>query len=409
MAMIRPETEMKDSGVEYVGAIPKDWDLVRLRAYFGERKNKNKDGKETNLLSLSYGRIIRKNIDKTDGLLPASFNTYNIVEKNDIIIRPTDLQNDKRSLRTGLVTEHGIITSAYIDLMPTGNVDSRFVHYLLHSYDILKVFYNMGSGVRQGLNYSEFSKLKVPMPLLTEQQAIADYLDETCSEIDEIIAEAKASINEYKELRIAIIDDFTICGLNKTKLKYISKKIGDGLHGTPQYSNNGTVAFINGTNIGNEKITIKSNTNFVSVDEAEKYKNELNSQTILISLNGTIGNSSLYDGENIILGKSAGYITLKNNVCREYVRYCLFNSETKETFDLSLKGTTISNLSLNTLRNTDICLPDFKIQVETAKRIKDKLAEINALIAEKESLIKDLESYKKSLIYEVVTGKRRVV
>ena len=308
-----------------------------------------------------------------------------------------------------MVTEHGIITSAYIDLMPTGNVDSRFVHYLLDSYDILKVFYNMGSGVRQGLNYSEFSKLKVPMPLLTEQQAIADYLDETCSEIDEIIAEAKASINEYKELRIAIIDDFTICGLNKTKLKYISKKIGDGLHGTPQYSNNGTVAFINGTNIGNEKITIKSNTNFVSVDEAEKYKNELNSQTILISLNGTIGNSSLYDGENIILGKSAGYITLKNNVCREYVRYCLFNSETKETFDLSLKGTTISNLSLNTLRNTDICLPDFKIQVETAKRIKDKLAEIDALIAEKESLIKDLESYKKSLIYEVVTGKRRVV
>lgn len=76
MSMIRPETEMKDSGIEYVGAIPNDWDLVRLRAYFGERKNKNKDGNETNLLSLSYGRIIRKNIDKTDGLLPASFNTY---------------------------------------------------------------------------------------------------------------------------------------------------------------------------------------------------------------------------------------------------------------------------------------------------------------------------------------------
>ena len=76
MAMIRPEIDMKDSGIEYVGAIPKDWDLVRLRAYFGERKNKNKDGNETNLLSLSYGRIIRKNIDKTDGLLPASFNTY---------------------------------------------------------------------------------------------------------------------------------------------------------------------------------------------------------------------------------------------------------------------------------------------------------------------------------------------
>ena len=85
MAMIRTETEMKDSGIEYVGAIPKDWDLVRLRAYFGERKNKNKDGNETNLLSLSYGRIIRKNIDKTDGLLPASFDTYNIIFFNNII------------------------------------------------------------------------------------------------------------------------------------------------------------------------------------------------------------------------------------------------------------------------------------------------------------------------------------
>ena len=219
MAMIRPEIDMKDSGIEYVGAIPKDWDLVRLRAYFGERKNKNKDGNETNLLSLSYGRIIRKNIDKTDGLLPASFNTYNIVEKNDIIIRPTDLQNDKRSLRTGLVTEHGIITSAYIDLMPIGNVDSRFVHYLLHSYDILKVFYNMGSGVRQGLNYSEFSKLKVPMPLLSEQQAIADYLDETCSRIDEIIAEAKASIDEYKELKQSAIDNATMTGIYNSEMK----------------------------------------------------------------------------------------------------------------------------------------------------------------------------------------------
>lgn len=224
-----------------------------------------------------------------------------------------------------------------------------------------------------------------------------------------IIAEAKASIDEYKELRIAIIDDFTICGFNKTKLKYISKKIGDGLHGTPQYSDNGTVAFINGTNIGDEKITIKSNTNFVSIDEAEKHKNELNSQTILISLNGTIGNSSLYDGENIILGKSAGYITLKNNVCREYVRYCLENSVTKEAFDLSLNGTTIPNLSLNTLRNTEICLPDYSVQKQLAKTIKKMIIKMDSLIAEKESLINDLEAYKKSLIYEVVTGKRRVV
>ena len=85
---------------------------------------KNSFGREDNLLSLSYGRVIRKDINTSDGLLPESFNTYNIVEAGDIIIRPTDLQNDKRSLRTGLVKEHGIITSAYIDLCPLKQVDS---------------------------------------------------------------------------------------------------------------------------------------------------------------------------------------------------------------------------------------------------------------------------------------------
>ena len=128
--------EMKDSGIEYVGSIPADWDIHPLYCYFGERKNKNYALQEQNLLSLSYGNVIRKDIDTVGGLLPASFNTYNIVENGDIIIRPTDLQNDKRSLRTGLVTEKGIITSAYIDLKPVLEVNSSYYRYLLHSFDI---------------------------------------------------------------------------------------------------------------------------------------------------------------------------------------------------------------------------------------------------------------------------------
>lgn len=157
---------------------------------------------EDNLLSLSYGKVIRKDINTSDGLLPESFNTYNIVEAGDIIIRPTDLQNDKRSLRTGLVKEHGIITSAYIDLFPIKKVDSRYFHFLLHSYDIMKVFYNMGNGVRQGLNYSEFSRLMVFEPPYDEQVAIANYLDAKCVEIDDVIAQKKeqlATLEAYKK------------------------------------------------------------------------------------------------------------------------------------------------------------------------------------------------------------------
>lgn len=195
-----PNAEMKDSGIEWVGRIPAHWPVHPVYFYYGERKNKNRLGKEDNLLSLSYGRVIRKDINTNDGLLPESFNTYNIVEAGDIIIRPTDLQNDKRSLRTGLVKEHGIITSAYIDLCPLKQVDSRYFHFLLHAYDVMKVFYNMGNGVRQGLNYSEFSRLMVFEPPYEEQVAMADYLETKGTEVDAII--------EQKKEQMAVLDAY---------------------------------------------------------------------------------------------------------------------------------------------------------------------------------------------------------
>lgn len=197
---LNPNAEMKDSGIEWVGEIPVHWPVHPVYSYYGERKNKNRLGKEDNLLSLSYGRVIRKDINTNDGLLPESFNTYNIVEAGDIIIRPTDLQNDKRSLRTGLVKEHGIITSAYIDLCPLKQVDSRYFHFLLHAYDVMKVFYNMGNGVRQGLNYSEFSRLMVFEPPYEEQVAMADYLETKVTEVDAII--------EQKKEQMAVLDAY---------------------------------------------------------------------------------------------------------------------------------------------------------------------------------------------------------
>ncbi len=205
---LNPNAEMKDSGIEWVGEIPIDWDIHPLYHYFSERKNKNRLGKEQNLLSLSYGKIIRKDINTNGGLLPENFNSYNIVEQNDIIIRPTDLQNDKRSLRTGLAEEHGIITSAYIDLKPNEGTNSRYFHYLLHSYDIQKVFYNMGNGVRQGLNYSEFSKLMVIEPSESEQNKIANYLDSKCAEIDGAVKDKQKQLETLEEYKKTLIYEY---------------------------------------------------------------------------------------------------------------------------------------------------------------------------------------------------------
>ena len=205
---LNPDAEMKNSGIEWIGEIPKDWEVHPVYVYFEEGKTKNYRMQEQNLLSLSYGRIIRKDINTNGGLLPASFNTYNVVEAGDIIIRPTDLQNDKRSLRTGLVKEQGIITSAYIDLRPKDNVNSKYYHYLLHSYDIIKVFYNMGNGVRQGLNFSEFAKLLLLEPTTVEQQQIADFLDSKCSEIDSLIADKKRQLDILADYKKSLIYEY---------------------------------------------------------------------------------------------------------------------------------------------------------------------------------------------------------
>jgi len=205
---LNPDVEMKESGIEWVGNIPAHWDVHTLYYYFAERKKKNYLGQEQNLLSLSYGKIIRKDINTSEGLLPDSFNGYNIIEPGDIVLRLTDLQNDKRSLRTGLVMEHGIITSAYVTLKAAKEVVPEYFHYLLHAYDVMKVLYNMGNGVRQGLNYNELSKMHIVAPPIDEQKSIAVYLDSKCKEIESIIASKKQQLTVIDSYKKSLIYEY---------------------------------------------------------------------------------------------------------------------------------------------------------------------------------------------------------
>ena len=200
-----PNVEMKDSGIPWIGKIPAHWYIKVLFQLVSQVKNKNKNLSETNLLSLSYGKIKRKNIDDTDGLLPASFDGYNIIENNDIVLRLTDLQNDHTSLRVGRATERGIITSAYITVRPTNSRMSEYLYYLLHAFDIKKGFYGMGSGVRQGLNYDEIKMLKLPLPPLDEQSTIATYLDTQCAKIDDLIVEKQSLIDDLESYKKSLI------------------------------------------------------------------------------------------------------------------------------------------------------------------------------------------------------------
>lgn len=179
-----------------------------------ESGEKNIGMREQNLLSLSYGKIIRKDIDSNEGLLPASFETYQIVRPGMTVLRFTDLQNDRRSLRSGLVQEQGIITSAYVAVEPFA-AESRFFAYLMRAYDTNKVFYGMGGGVRQGLNFDSIRRLPVPDIHVDEQYAIADYLDQETAQIDALVVKQEEFIGLLHARRTAIVDAVVTRGLRQ--------------------------------------------------------------------------------------------------------------------------------------------------------------------------------------------------
>lgn len=200
--------EMKDSGIEWIGEIPKQWNILMLTQVFNQVKNKNKDLSEDNLLSLSYGNIIKRSINTTDGLLPESFDGYNIINNGDIVLRLTDLQNDQTSLRVGLSRETGIITSAYVTIRKKINVDERYLYYFLHSFDIYKGFYGMGAGVRQGLNFSGLKKLKLTIPTLEEQQQIINYIEVRTSKIENLKSIKEKLLVDLEEYKKSIIYEY---------------------------------------------------------------------------------------------------------------------------------------------------------------------------------------------------------
>ena len=188
--------------------IPEEWETRYLFQIAKENKIKNANMKNNNLLSLSYGKIIKKDIEKTDGLLPKSFETYQIVKSGMIILRLTDLQNDKKSLRVGLCKEEGIITSAYVALeFDEEIILPEYVYYLLYSFDISKGLYGMGKGVRQNLNYKELSTLTIPLPSLKEQKLIIEDCEKMYLDIRKFTDKANEMISLLKKLKNSLISE----------------------------------------------------------------------------------------------------------------------------------------------------------------------------------------------------------
>lgn len=215
-----------------------------------------------------------------------------------------------------------------------------------------------------------------PIPkTLEEQEKIANFL----SIVDKKVENLKNTITSLDNQKKGLLQQIFSQKLRfkdkngnnypiweKKKLHELCFKIGDGLHATPKYIDSGSNYFINGNNLFNKKILVNELTKKVSNNELSKYYIPLDNNSILISLNGTIGNLAFYNNESIILGKSCGYINLKDNILKEFIYYYLLQSKIQLYFYKELTGTTIKNLSLSSLKNTPIRLPCLEEQTKIA-------------------------------------------
>ena len=411
---------MKDSGIEWIGQIPQEWKVVLLSSIFNEHKQKNTDLLCSNLLSLSYGKIIKKNISTADGLLPVSFEGYNIVNTNDIVLRLTDLQNDQRSLRTGLVTEKiGIITSAYVTLrLYASNIASaKYMHYFLYAFDISKGFYGMGDGVRQSLNYDGCKKIQLLFPPLPEQQRIADYLDKQCSIMDKLAENLQQQIEKLKEYKQSVITEAVTKGLDPN---VAMKDSGvEWIGQIPEEWN--LVQIKNVTSVRNKK---RSNENlpYIGLENVESFSSkyvftanayDLSLSNIAFSGDVIFGKLRPYLAKVLLIRKdccvsSEFAIFQCSNIYNKYLQYLLLSSCFIDAVNSATCGTKMPRANIDYINSLPIAFPPLPEQQRIANYLDKKCEEIDKLIKIKQEKIDKLSEYKKSLIYECVTGKREV-
>ena len=416
--------EMKNSGVQWIGDIPSNWNVHPLGLFFSERVHLNSMNLESNLLSLSYGKIIKKNINTVGGLLPASYAGYNIIEADDIVIRPTDLQNDKKSLRTGLAKEHGIVTSAYIALKPSNSIYSPYFHYLLHSYDVAKVFYNMGNGVRQGLNYSELKKLLLIEPPLSEQKAIADFLDAKCADIDELLADLDQEVKTLTEYKKSIIAETVTRGLNpsasmkesgipwipmipahwdieKFRYKLNTRRVSG-------YSDKQVLSVYR--EFGVIPKDSRDDNHNVTSEDTSKYKYVRPNDFVINKMKAWQGSMGISEHEGIVSPAYFVYEFADNSFIPRYFHYFMRNAYNIPEYRRLSGGVRDGqwDLSPYDLGNMPVIIPPIEEQKAISAFLDQKLEAIESAIASKQDQIEKLKAYKVSLIYEYVTGKKQV-
>lgn len=437
--------EMKESGIEWIGRIPINWNCKRLKQILVERNEKNSPIKSDNLLSLSIERGIFPYSEKTGGGNKAkeNFENYKLAYENDIVLNSMNVVVGA----VGLSKYFGCISPAYYALYCRNNdYNINYYNNLFQATAFQKSLWGLGNGIlvkesdngklntiRMKIPMDKLNNVVLPIPPKDEQEKISTYLDKKISEIDNVIEKTKETIEDYKKYKQSIITKIITKGINadyekkSTNIEYIKEinkeynvidfkyllkenmQYGANESGEPFDEN--LPRYIRITDIDENGKLRTDNKLSLSEEVAEKYI--LKNGDILFARSGaTVGKSFIYD-EKVGRSAFAGYLikaTVNNNILPKFVYYYTLSS----IYEIWKNGifiqATIQNIGAEKYMNMPIIyIKNIKEQEKIILYLDKKCEEIDKLVKNKQKIIEELEQYKKSLIYEYVTGKKEVV
>lgn len=415
--------EMKDSGIGWVHEIPIDWDVIRGKYLFSNDKMLvGAKVEEYERLALTMKGVVKRSKDDTDGLQPDKFNTYQILKTGELVFKLIDLQNISTS-RVGLSPYTGIVSPAYIILKGNEQILSEYAEKYYLMMWMNQVFNALGdSGVRSSLNVGELLDLSLPLPSIEEQRRIAFFLDRECGKIDLITADIEKQIEILEQYKRSVIQTVVSRGLDysvalwESKVKYVGSiphhwevKRGKYIFSytqKPVKENDGVI-----TCFRDGEVTLRSNRREEGFTVSEKeigYQGIDVGDLIVHGMDGFAGAIGISDSR----GKASPVLNnLMTAHCKKYYMYYLRNMAYRGVFISLSTGIRVRTCDTNwgKLHEIYYAVPPLKEQQAIADYLDKKCAEIDVVIADKKEQLDVLENYKKSIIYEYVTGKKEVM
>lgn len=425
--------EMKDSGVVWIGEIPEKWETVRFKDHYKNKKEiAGEHSSEFERLALTLNGVIKRPKDDSEGLQPKEFDTYQILRENDFVFKMIDLQNISTS-RVGLSPYTGLVSPAYIRFTSRKeNQFNKFTYYFLMSMYYNCVFNNLGGdGVRSALNASDMGTLMIPNPNLATQQKIAAHLDRKCTQIDALISNAQQQIEKLKAYKQSVITETVTKGLDPDVAMKDSgvEWIGEIPENWEVIRLKNLATIVRGGSprpAGDERFYVGS-IPFMKIADITKDENKyvydcvssikeaglvhtrmVEPETLLLTNSGaTLGVPKITMFRTTFNDGIAAFLNLDKKIDILYAFYSL-KARTKLFLESASMGMGQPNLNTEIIGNTLITLPSIEEQNEIVAYLDEKCSQIDKLIALKQQKIEKLQQYKKSLIYEYVTGKKEV-